>query len=272
LKFTKSIFNQYKPAVFSWVSPRLIATILLFLFAFLIACIRFQIAKQSLAEPHSRSVQVWSQPTRLDKTHPVKISNRNWHFDFANIERRIWQSALVEGSDWQVNNTTLEILSILFTELSVEPISTYSKQAMEGFSEKLARDSEKTTLSSKMQLERLEFILSKSIPAKSANKLISLLKDYSCYIKLYNKHLLQVNQAKGHQKLDLLTASNNFVLQIQESCFGKVNAKMLFWRKNITTQYLTKRKLIQLDPKLNKEEKKRQLIRIKNEYTFEVKK
>jgi len=182
----------------------------------------------------------WLQPTTLNQATFAPVSNDRWRFSFTKIERLLWNSKLSESGAVSINSDTLTLL---------EQTTRLLPKAF-------------TTEESK----RLTFLIEKSIPEKHGQQLSKLLKQYQLYQQDYQANLNQITQANGEELLALLETSEHQLQSRQQRYFGNKTAEDLFHKKNITTRYLNKRRIVNLTTGLTKEEKRDRLDSLNEVY------
>jgi hypothetical protein len=188
----------------------------------------------------SNSSVNWLQPECLDSEYPRLIGNNTWPINYANIERMLWESKVRNSQRLLVDSETADLLQRITAELP-------------------------DTLKSN-DMKRLRFLVEQSLPGKNGEELANLVNAYYLYQKEYQINLNLLKEAKGAEKLSRLKLlnANNKVLQTQH--FGVELAALLFKKKNITTDYLNYRLLINMDTSLSSAQKRNQLLVLKENY------
>lgn len=182
----------------------------------------------------------WLQPESLDDRFPHLIGNHRWSINYPNIEKTLWQSKLSASNQWRVDSDTADLLETITAEL---PASIKFKE-----------------------LQRIKFLIEKSIPNSRGRKVAKLVVCYFRYQQEYQAILSKISNSKGERKLSLLRASQESNRRLQERYFGIALARVLFDRKNITTNYITDRRIVNLNENLSKEEKRALLLALRESY------
>lgn len=188
----------------------------------------------------SQELVQWSQPNDLNEKYPLLIADNNWQFDFKRLEIILWNAKVNEAGDLLINSDTEDMLQRASDQI---PASISSEN-----------------------LQRLLFLTQKSLPGSNGDKLSRLLGQYHAYQQDHKENLSIINKATENEKpLLLKTNLLNYKLR-QVHYFGVDLAERLFSKKNITTDYINKRRLINMDGDLTKTQKEQQLSALSNKY------
>lgn len=182
----------------------------------------------------------WLQPLALDNKYPIKVSNHYWKLTATEIEKLLWQLNINEFGDLVIRDETIDVLQQM---AAVLPNVMTSKE-----------------------WQRLAFLIKRSAVNDSGEQVAQLLQRFYFYQQEYKAYLLVVNKAKADQKLALLKQSRAKVNTLQAKYFGVVTAEQLFYRKNLTTNYLNDRQIISLNKNLSKVQKEKYFLDLKEHY------
>jgi len=182
----------------------------------------------------------WRQPSALNQRFPLLISNTSWHFNFVDIESILWQSKVDSYGELIIDAETLSLL----------------EQASDRLPENV----------SEAELQRLGFLIEKSMPTKRAHRLSSLLRSYQAYQQDYTSSVALISIAETEQRLALLQAEQLYLEQRQEDYFGSDVANTLFSKKNITTSYLNQRRIVSMMSDISIPQKSVMLKELSDDY------
>lgn len=182
----------------------------------------------------------WRQPSVLNQRFPLLISNTSWHFDFVGIESILWQSRVDSQGHLIIDAETLSLL----------------EQASDRLPANLGE----------VERQRLGFLIEKSMPAKRAQHLSSLLTSYQAYQQDYTSSLALIRSAETSQRLSLLQAEQRYLEQRQQDYFGIDAATQLFNKKNTTTSYLNQRRIVSMMPSISLSQKSAKLKELSDAY------
>jgi hypothetical protein len=182
----------------------------------------------------------WHQPTALNQRFPLFISNTTWRFNFVDIESILWQAKVDSDGELVIDAETLSLL----------------EQASDRLPSNL----------SETEQRRLGFLINKSMPAKRAQQLASLLNGYQAYQQDYTSSLELINIAEAAQRLALLQAEQRNIELRQQHYFGVDVATKLFNKKNLTTSYLNQRRIVSMMPGISISQKDSMLRALSDGY------
>lgn len=164
--------------------------------------------------------------------------------DFLQIENVLWRSQVDSSMQIEVNSATLEILERIHALLP-EVIAT-------------------------QELNRLSFLVEKSIPGPSGRKFAKIINSYILYERATNDSVNAFRQANSRERLVLLKQRGQLRIERQIQFFGADTATSLFKQKNNTNEYLDQRMLVNYDPTLSKAEKTKRLDKLQIAYSLTI--
>ena len=174
----------------------------------------------------------WRQPSIVEEQFEGAIANNIWHFDYAQIETILWRSQVSESTAYTINSQTQRLLELIVAQLP----------------KKL----------SEQQLQRLKILSQKSLPSSHGESFSELLIDYYFY---QQEHQIILAELKTSQ-ID--------IRRLQEQYFGAQIASQLFSRKNMITDYLNARRIVNMDASLTATQKAMQLKTLQDEHRAEL--
>jgi hypothetical protein len=213
--------------------------ILVGLLAYVIS-IRISLSQETELISKSEPTVKWVQPSVLDEKFPVLIASNRWSINYFSIETILWRSKVSSSNRILIDSDTVELLDKITAELP-------------GF------------INSE-DMSRLMFLIEQSLPNSNAEKLAVLVNAYYSYQKEYKSQLKLLVEAVGEVKLSRLKdfEANNKQHQVQH--FGADVAEVLFEKRNITTNYLNNRTIVNMDKELTKKQKHKRLLALKEGY------
>lgn len=220
-------------------SSRIISIILLFFILIIISGAHLGIHNSDTFNQNSNSSQ-WQQPIDLHQQYPTLISKHTWKLEFTEIEKIINSLELSPRREILINSYTADKLQGIILLLNPE--------------------------SSNIEWHRFELLIKKSLGNEGGDLLTSLVNSYYYYQKDRTAYLNGINNSIPSERLSLLKDSSSTLLNIQSNHFGSRVATRLFKRQNTTTNYLTQRKIVHLNDRLNNVEKKDKLLLLSNTY------
>ncbi|WP_439133278.1 lipase secretion chaperone [Pseudomaricurvus sp.] len=113
-------------------------------------------------------------------------------------------------------------------------------------------------------VERLQFLLVKSLPGKRGETLSNLLPGYLCYNR--EKEILDEKFSKQKNNLSAQRKNYSEQIAVREACMGKVASDRLFQKSDKLTWYMFDRWEIMSDKSLTSEERKDRLDQLMNEF------
>lgn len=200
-------------------------TSLILLALFYVAVTHYGFHQNSHSRYDANKRVEWSQPPLLDESFQTPISNSDWNVDFSKIEEIIWSSTASSSGQLLINAQTAEQLERAYHVLAENHSS---------------RD-----------LQRIAFLIEKSLPSPQGKQLASLFNQYYFYQQETKSWLSDIANAQGDKKRLLLQSSAQTISQWQADYFGEDTAQQLFTQKNTLTNYLHQRIIINLTQNLS---------------------
>ena len=203
---------------------------------------------------HKSSIKQWLQPSSIDNDFPLPISNKIWSIHYTSIEKILRTSNVSNGGTLLINAETLDLLKRVHAKLSS---NIHTSNASDVFL-------------NETDLGRLSFLINQSFPKLDGDQFIGLLTRYALYDKAHISLLKSIKQASGEKKIALLKTNRLNKALLQDQHFGSKLAKILFQRKNLTSNYLNDRLLINMSEHLTSTEKKRKLSDLEKIYKTRI--
>jgi hypothetical protein len=182
----------------------------------------------------------WLQPALLDVSFEQLIGNDSWRLDYNIIEQILWMEKQNASGKLIIDSATADRL---------QQASDLLPQSM--------RPNEWL---------RLNFLMEKSLSGGAGQQFFSLLKGFYQYQQDYAASLSVIKQTINTQKLSSLRSIISDNRRRQAQYFGVEIAEQLFAKSNITTDYLTQRRIVNMDLGLTNLQKKQQLRSLEKNY------
>lgn len=200
--------------------------------------------KNSSSISNSPTEVTWKQADVLDESYPIPISNQGLGFNYTEIEKVIWQIARADSKQLQVNADTTKQLELAcsFIDENLSPI----------------------------ELVRLKYLLTKSLPGEVGRQVKDLLLAYCKYLKVHRAALAKINSTQDEEQLVLLKNFMTATEKLQKDTFSRGYLNDLFSRKNSNLRYFTNSRIINLRKDLSQAEKQVLLLNLQEAYRNEL--
>jgi hypothetical protein len=192
----------------------------------------------------------WREPFKAKLSQASKsqlskpIGNSVWSFGYSALMKILWRSRVDERDELVINSETLELLK---RASAIVPQATSIEE-----------------------LQRLDFVIKKSIPISAGEELARLLNQYYFYEQEEKTALQVLNSSKGQQKRVLLASAELESEERQVRYFGRDVAIKLFSKNNTTQNYLNARSSIKLSEILTATQKEERLDQLQNAYQLSL--
>lgn len=186
----------------------------------------------------------WSQPAELNKTYPSSVADNAWLFDYSKVEGMLWMIKFNEDKSPILSSQTAKTLERI---IAVLPEDLDAKN-----------------------LQRLTFMVQKSVPGAGGKSLAPLVKQYYFYQQKYDARIQAINSATGEERLSLLTNNSQQMMLDQTRFFGQQTASQLFKQTNARADFLNAMRVVNLTPHLSPKEKAAQLTELRKKYAQQL--
>lgn len=195
---------------------------------------------QEQGAQYSHTNEYWAQPPSLDSNQYPPISTRRWSFDFTSIEQVLSSVNSDFAESGNTRSSTHDLLEKLYKQISGS--------------------------SGALDQSRLFFLVEKSVPGLTGQKLVRLLKRYLPY-RAQSKALLdQINLANVEQQTELIERFLKTLEQRQIEYFNADYDPAIFEQDNASIEFLMRSKLLGLRKDLTAEQKGAQLQTLQDRY------